>query len=50
MRNFVESDVRKKLNIPFNPSKASIQFEHSMGQFGAVLPSSILKTTEMART
>jgi anaerobic magnesium-protoporphyrin IX monomethyl ester cyclase len=32
LRNQVEIDVRKELGIKFNSSKASIKFEHSMGQ------------------
>lgn len=32
LRNFVESEVREKLNIPFNPGNVSIRYEHSMGQ------------------
>lgn len=45
LRDFVERDIRKKLNIPFNPSGASVRYEHSMGQRGAALPSSILKSS-----
>ena len=47
LRGHVESDVRKKLNIPFNPSGTSLRYEHSMGQFGAVLPESILKVSNI---
>lgn len=32
LRNQVENDVRKELNIPFNPGNVSLKFEHSMGQ------------------
>lgn len=42
-RNFIESDIRKRLNIPFNPSAPAIRYEHSMGQRGSNLPSSILR-------
>lgn len=42
LRDFVERNVRRKLNIPFNPSVAAIRYEHSMGQAG--LPKYILKT------
>lgn len=42
MRDFIERNVRQKLNIPFNPSAAAIRYEHSMGQ--ARLPKYILKT------
>ncbi len=41
-RDRMEADVRRALNIPFNPSAASRQFEHSMGMS---LPPSILRTT-----
>lgn len=41
LRDELEQDVRRKLNIPFNPSSAAIRYEHSMGQTG--LPEYILK-------
>jgi len=44
LRDSVERDVRKILNIPFNHSGAAMRFEHSMGQTG--LPTSILRTTQ----
>jgi radical SAM superfamily enzyme YgiQ (UPF0313 family) len=44
LRNFVESDVRRKLGIPFNSSAAAIRYEHSMGQLGS-LPNHILRRT-----
>ena len=28
----VERDVRKTLNIPFNPGAPALRYEHSMGQ------------------
>lgn len=43
LRDFVERDVRKELNIPFNPGAPAIRYEHSMGQFGGNFPSYILK-------
>ncbi|MBI4385978.1 MAG: B12-binding domain-containing radical SAM protein [Elusimicrobia bacterium] len=43
LRDFVERDIRHRLNIPFNLSAPPLRFEHSMGQFG--LPPSILRTT-----
>ncbi len=46
MRDFVERDVRKQLNIPFNAGAAAIRYEHSMGQFGGRLPDFILKKSE----
>lgn len=42
-RDKMERDVRKALNIPFNPGGVMTRFEHSMGQFG--LPTSILRTS-----
>jgi anaerobic magnesium-protoporphyrin IX monomethyl ester cyclase len=44
LRDEVERDVRKILNIPFNPGRPAQRFEHSMGQFG--LPSNILRTSQ----
>ena len=44
LRDQVERDVRRILNIPFNPGRPAQRFEHSMGQ----LPSSILKATPAA--
>jgi radical SAM superfamily enzyme YgiQ (UPF0313 family) len=32
LRGKIETDVRRTLNIPFNPSRAALSFEHSMGQ------------------
>ncbi|MEL6183959.1 MAG: radical SAM protein [Myxococcota bacterium] len=32
LRNHVESSVRARLNIPFNPARAAMRYEHSMGQ------------------
>jgi len=40
LRDAVESEVREKLNIPYQTANAAIRFEHSMGMS---LPSSILK-------
>ncbi|OGR83859.1 MAG: hypothetical protein A2636_06755 [Elusimicrobia bacterium RIFCSPHIGHO2_01_FULL_64_10] len=45
LRDEVERDVRKALDIPFNPSGSVTRFEHSMGQFGADLPPNILRVT-----
>lgn len=42
LRNFLEKDVRQKLNIPFNHSSSAKRYEHSMGMSG-VLPSHIVK-------
>jgi radical SAM superfamily enzyme YgiQ (UPF0313 family) len=41
MRNWVENSVREKLGIPFNPGKAAMRYEHSMGQ--SDLPHFILR-------
>jgi anaerobic magnesium-protoporphyrin IX monomethyl ester cyclase len=43
LREFMERDVRRILQIPYNPSAAATRYEHSMGQFGVRLPSRILK-------
>lgn len=48
MRNFVEQDVRHKLEIPFNASAAAIRYEHSMGQ-GGPLMNHILRTSAQAK-
>lgn len=44
LRDKTERDVRKILNIPFNPSAAAQRYEHSMGQAGA-LPPNILRAS-----
>lgn len=44
LRDFVETDVRAKLNIPFNQSAPAMRYEHSMGQSGP-LPKHILRTS-----
>ncbi|HEX6163089.1 MAG TPA: radical SAM protein, partial [Vicinamibacterales bacterium] len=46
LRDFIERDVRARLGIPFNPGAPAIQFEHSMGQYGAHLPSNMLRSTQ----
>lgn len=45
LRDFVERDVRARLGIPFNPSRAALRYEHSMGQFGSGLGPHILRTS-----
>jgi anaerobic magnesium-protoporphyrin IX monomethyl ester cyclase len=45
LRDFVERDVRHALGIPYNTSAAAIRYEHSMGQFGEILPPHILRTS-----
>lgn len=42
LRDFVERDVRARLDIPFNPGAPATRYEHSMGQTGP-LPSRILR-------
>lgn len=46
LRNTVERDVRAALGIPFNPSRAAVLYEHSMGQS---LPSFILRSSAAAK-
>ncbi len=46
LRDYVERDVREKLNIPFNPGAPAMRYEHSMGQFGGKLPAYILRTNQ----
>ena len=41
LRGDLEDEVRKKLDIPFNPSRPGLTYEHSMGQ--SDIPSSILR-------
>lgn len=48
LREFMERDVRRVLQIPYNPSAASTRYEHSMGQLGAQLPARILKRSSGA--
>ena len=43
LRNKVENEVRRTLNIPFNPGRPGARFEHSMGQFD--LPPTILRAS-----
>ena len=46
LRNDAERSVREKLNIPFNPSRPSELYEHSMGQ--TALPPRILRSSSAA--
>jgi anaerobic magnesium-protoporphyrin IX monomethyl ester cyclase len=46
LRDFVERDGRARLGIPFNPSAPALRFEHSMGQFGAQLPLTMLRKSQ----
>jgi radical SAM superfamily enzyme YgiQ (UPF0313 family) len=43
LRDFLERELRRILQIPYNASAAATRYEHSMGQFGGSLPSRILK-------
>ena len=45
LRDWVEREVRAELGIPFNPSRAALRFEHSMGQGANALPSFLLRRT-----
>ena len=44
-RNKLETEVRNKLNIPFNPGSPGIKFEHSMGQGNIQIPDYILRSS-----
>lgn len=44
LRNVVEADTRKALNIPFNASSPAVRYEHSMGAAPG-LPPFILRST-----
>ena len=44
LRDALEKEVREKLQIPFNPGKPGVRFEHSMGA-GEGLPRFILRKT-----
>jgi radical SAM superfamily enzyme YgiQ (UPF0313 family) len=43
LRDTIEREARAKLGITFNPARAAMRFEHSMGQG---LPDFILRTSE----
>lgn len=43
-RDYLEAEVRSKLEIPFNPANPTRKYEHSMGQGN--MPDWILRTTE----
>lgn len=42
-RDWLEKEVRKALNIPYNQGTVAMRYEHSMGQ--GMLPQNILKTS-----
>ena len=43
LRDWLETEVRAKLGIPFNPGAPALRYEHSMGLGG--LPATILRTS-----
>ena len=45
-RDLLEKEVREKLNIPFNPARPGLQYEHSMGQGNVKIPEHILRSTK----
>lgn len=45
-RDDLENEVRKSLNIPFNPSAQTKRYEHSMGQGNSELPNWILRRSK----
>lgn len=49
LRDWIERDVRKRLGIPFNPSRPALRYEHSMGQ-SAELPPFILRRSPVRAT
>jgi len=46
LRDWLEADVRKTLNIPYPTATSAVRYEHSMGQTG--IPATILRTTSAA--
>jgi len=45
-REKLETEVRKKLNIAFNPARPGLVYEHSMGMGITNIPSHILRSTK----
>ena len=45
LRDWLESDVRTKLGIPYNTAMPAVRYEHSIGQAGTI-PRRILRTTD----
>ncbi len=43
LRDWLEADVRARLNIPFNAAAPAVRYEHSMGQ--GTIPTNILRTS-----
>ena len=48
-RDKLEADVRKKLNIRYNPSRPGMVYEHSMGMGNIDIPSHILRFTGLEK-
>jgi radical SAM superfamily enzyme YgiQ (UPF0313 family) len=48
LRDYVERDVRQKLQLPFNPAASAVRYDHSMGQFGVRLPTNILRSSAVS--
>ena len=46
-RDWLESDVRAKLGIPYNTAAPAVRYEHSMGQ--GIIPLNILRSSSSAR-
>ena len=46
LRGELEREVRDKLNIPFNPSRPGLIYEHSMGMGNVNIPPHILRSTD----
>lgn len=50
LRDWVESEVRRTLGIPFNPGKPAVRYEHSMGQGANQLPGFVLRKSAQGLT
>ena len=50
LRDYSEKTAREKLNIPYPSSAKSIRYEHSMGQFGNILPPNILRKSSIEQS
>ncbi len=48
-RDALEKEVRDKLNIPFNPARPGIKYEHSMGMGNINIPDFILRTSRRTK-
>lgn len=48
LRDWLEGDVRSKLDIPYNQASPAVRYEHSMGQ--GVIPATILRTTSSSNS